>query len=50
VADIHVSAVIVARPGSRVLAGRAAVQESGERFLARAVEAGVARPGLEELY
>ncbi|MDX6343251.1 MAG: hypothetical protein QOH87_3389 [Trebonia sp.] len=27
-------------------AGRAAVQESGERFLARAVEAGVARPGL----
>jgi hypothetical protein len=27
-------------------AGRAAVQENGERFLARAVEAGVARPGL----
>jgi AcrR family transcriptional regulator len=27
-------------------AGRAAVQESGERFLARALEAGVARPGL----
>jgi hypothetical protein len=27
-------------------AGRAAVYESGERFLARAVEAGVARPGL----
>jgi hypothetical protein len=27
-------------------AGRAAVQESGDRFLARAVEAGVARPGL----
>ena len=26
-------------------AGRAAVQENGERFLARAVEAGVARPG-----
>lgn len=26
--------------------GRAAVQESGDRFLARAVEAGVARPGL----
>jgi AcrR family transcriptional regulator len=26
--------------------GRAAVQDSGERFLARAVEAGVARPGL----
>ena len=27
-------------------AGRAAVQENGERFLARDVEAGVARPGL----
>lgn len=27
-------------------AGRATVYESGERFLARAVEAGVARPGL----